>query len=191
MKKCSTSLDGVHLLQATVIEDDRGGFSEFFKSSTFEDLGLPSQFLQDNYSTSHRGVVRGLHFQVHPFAQGKLVTCVRGAIYDVVVDLRPGSTSFGKWVSVELSEDRFEALYVPEGFAHGFQSLENQSGVFYKCTNVYSKAHEEGIVYNDPELEICWPLPSPIVSSKDLELPSFEEWKRKGQVDEHAENEHD
>ena len=183
MKKRSTSLDGVYLLQPTVFEDDRGGFSEFFKSSTFEDCGLPAFFVQDNFSVSHRGVVRGLHFQVPPFAQGKLVTCVRGAIYDVVVDLRPGSTTFGKWVSVELSENTFEALYVPEGFAHGFQALENQSRVFYKCTNVYSKAHEEGIIYNDPELDIGWPLPAAIVSSKDLELPSFERWKQKNQMD--------
>jgi len=183
MRKRSTSLEGVHLLQATVFEDDRGGFAEFFKSSTFEDLGLPTRFVQDNVSVSHRGVVRGLHFQVHPYEQGKLVTCVRGAIYDIVVDLRPRSASFGKWISVELSEDKLEALYVPEGFAHGFQALENQSRVFYKCTHVYSKTHEEGIVYNDPEFDICWPLPSPIVSSKDLELPSFEDWKRKNQLD--------
>ncbi len=182
MKQRSTSLDGVLLLEATVFTDDRGWFSEFFKSSAFEDLGLPPVFLQDNFSVSHRGVVRGLHFQIEPFAQGKLVTCVRGAIYDVVVDLRPGSPTFGKWVSVELSEKKAHALFVPEGFAHGFQALENESRVFYKCTNVYSKTHEEGIVYSDPELNIAWPVRPPVVSPKDLELPLLESWKKKNNI---------
>jgi dTDP-4-dehydrorhamnose 3,5-epimerase len=182
MKQRPTSLDGVLLLEATVFTDERGWFSEFFKSSTFEGLGLPSGFMQDNFSVSHRGVIRGLHFQIEPFAQGKLVTCIHGAVFDVVVDLRPGSPTFGKCFSMELSEKEALALYVPEGFAHGFQALENDTRVFYKCTNVYSKTHEEGIVYNDPELAIEWPITSPVVSTKDLELPTLESWKEKNDI---------
>jgi dTDP-4-dehydrorhamnose 3,5-epimerase len=178
MIKRPTSLAGVLLLEATVFTDERGWFSEFFKSSTFAELGLPTGFVQDNFSVSHRGVIRGLHFQIEPFAQGKLVTCIHGAVYDVVVDLRQGSPTFGKSFSVELSEKEALALYVPEGFAHGFQALENDSRVFYKCTNVYSKTHEEGIVYNDPRLAIKWPIPSPVVSTKDLELPTLDSWRK-------------
>ena len=110
------------------------------------------------------------------------MTCIGGAIYDAVVDLRPESSTFGQWISVELTSDKAQALFVPEGFAHGFQALENNSRIFYKCTNVYSKPHEEGILYDDPDLNITWPIPSPVLSSKDLELPSFAAWKRKNNI---------
>jgi dTDP-4-dehydrorhamnose 3,5-epimerase len=177
MKPRPTAIEGVLLLEPDVFSDDRGWFMEFFKESTFREVGLAVRFVQDNFSLSRRGVVRGLHFQVEPSAQGKLITCIRGAIFDVVVDLRPDSQTFGKWESVELSEENKMACYVPEGFAHGFQALKDTSRVLYKCTTEYSKEHEAGIIYNDPDLGIPWPLPSPSLSDKDLNLPSFADWK--------------
>jgi dTDP-4-dehydrorhamnose 3,5-epimerase len=114
---------------------------------------------------------------VAPFEQGKLITCIRGAIFDVVVDLRPDSPTFGKWESMELSAENRLAWYVPEGFAHGFQAVEDSSRVLYKCTAEYSREHEAGIIYNDSDLGIPWPLPSPSLSQKDLTLPTFADWK--------------
>ncbi len=178
MKLSATSIEGLKILESVVHGDDRGYFLELYKVGTFENVGLPSRFMQDNISRSHRGVIRGLHFQIKPFEQGKLVTCLCGAIMDVAVDLRPSSPTFGKWESVELSEDNKRALYVPGGFAHGFQSLRDNTCVLYKCTTVYSKEHERGILYNDPTLGISWPLSDVILSSKDNSLPTFEEWKK-------------
>lgn len=178
MKATPTSIEGAVVLHPSVFSDDRGWFMELFKESTFAELGVPARFVQDNVSESRRGVVRGLHFQVEPFAQGKLVTCLKGAIFDVLVDLRPDSPTFGEWQSVELSELNRQALYIPEGMAHGFQALADWSRVFYKCTTIYSKQHEHGIRYNDPELAIAWPLPARFVSPKDLDLPSFAQWKK-------------
>jgi dTDP-4-dehydrorhamnose 3,5-epimerase len=178
MKTLSTSIDGVLLFEPSVFSDDRGWFMEFYRESTFQAMGLAARFVQDNFSMSRRGVVRGLHFQVEPFAQGKLITCIRGAIFDVVVDLRPDSKTFGKWESVELSDDNKMVCYVPEGFAHGFQALKESNRVLYKCTTEYSKEHEAGLLYSDPDLAIPWPLPSPSLSEKDLSLPSFADWKR-------------
>jgi dTDP-4-dehydrorhamnose 3,5-epimerase len=177
MKPSTTSIEGVILLQPTVFSDDRGWFMELFKQSTFGEAGLPVRFVQDNFSFSHRGVIRGLHFQIDPFAQGKLITCVHGAIFDVVVDLRPHSPTFGKWESAELSAENRMALYAPEGLAHGFQALGKTNRVLYKCTTEYSKEHEEGILYSDSDLQIPWPLPSPTLSRKDLDLPTLAEWK--------------
>ncbi len=178
MKLSPTSIEGLEVLEPVVYSDDRGSFWEIFKISTFENAGLPARFTQDNISWSHRGVIRGLHFQIKPFEQGKLVACICGSIFDVAVDLRPRSPTFGKWESVELSEDNHLALYVPEGFAHGFQSLRDDTCVLYKCTTVYSKEHEGGILFNDAELAISWPLPAATLSSKDANLPTFEEWKK-------------
>jgi dTDP-4-dehydrorhamnose 3,5-epimerase len=174
----TTSIDGVLLLAPRVFSDERGWFMEFFKEGTFNSMGLPARFAQDNFSLSERGVIRGLHFQVEPFAQGKLITCIRGAIYDVAVDLRLDSPTFGKWESAELTAENRMAWYVPEGFAHGFQALEDSSRVLYKCTTEYSREHEAGIIYNDPDLAIPWPLASPILSKKDLHLPTFAAWKK-------------
>jgi dTDP-4-dehydrorhamnose 3,5-epimerase len=184
MKLSPTSLEGLVVLEPVVYGDDRGSFSEIFNVSPFEDAGLPVRFTQDNISRSHRGVIRGLHFQIKPFEQGKLVVCISGAIFDVAVDLRPSSPTFGKWASVELSEDNHLALYVPEGFAHGFQSLRDDTCVLYKCTTVYSKEHEGGILFNDAELDISWPLPAAALSPKDAILPTFEEWKNKANLSE-------
>jgi dTDP-4-dehydrorhamnose 3,5-epimerase len=150
---------------------------ELFKQSTADEASLPARFVQDNFSFSRRGVIRGLHFQIQPFAQGKLITCIQGAIFDVVVDIRPNSPTFGKWESVELSAENPRAWYVPEGFAHGFQALADASRILYKCTEEYSKEHEGGILYSDSDLRVSWPLPSPILSKKDLELPTFADWK--------------
>jgi dTDP-4-dehydrorhamnose 3,5-epimerase len=177
MKPHSTSIDGLVVLEPKVFSDDRGWFIEFYKESTLGGIGLSGRFVQDNFSSSSRGVIRGLHFQVVPFEQGKLITCIRGSIFDVVVDLRPDSPTFGKWESMDLSAENRLALYVPEGFAHGFQSMEDASRVLYKCTAEYSKEHEAGIIFSDPDLGIPWPLPSPSLSPKDLTLPTFAEWK--------------
>jgi dTDP-4-dehydrorhamnose 3,5-epimerase len=179
MKPSATTIEGVILLTPTVFSDERGWFMEFFKETTFNEAGLPVRFLQDNFSLSHRGVIRGLHLQVRPFEQGKLITCIRGAVFDVVVDLRAESPTFGKWASAELSEKNCLAWYVPEGFAHGFQALEDDSRVLYKCTTEYSKEHEDGIIYSDEDLSIPWPLPSPSLSAKDLQLPTLAKWKEK------------
>lgn len=179
MKFRPTSIDGLTLLEPIVFSDERGFLMELSKASTFRAAGLPSQFVQVNLSVSHRGVTRGLHFQVKPVEQGKFVTCLQGAIFDVAVDLRPDSPTFGKWESVELSGENKLALYVSEGFAHGFQALEDNTRVLYECTALYSQKHEDGIVYNDPDLSIPWPVPAPALSPKDSKLPTFEQWKRK------------
>jgi dTDP-4-dehydrorhamnose 3,5-epimerase len=183
MKPDPTSIGGVTLLEPRVFSDERGWFMELFKESTFREIGLPARFVQDNFSSSRRGVIRGLHFQVAPFEQGKLITCIRGTIFDVVVDLRLNSPTLGKWESMELSAENRLAWYVPEGFAHGFQALEDSSRVLYKCTTEYSREHEAGIIYNDTELGIPWPLPSPSLSQKDLDLPTFHDWKKKNGLD--------
>lgn len=174
----TNSIEGLIIIEPAVYPDDRGYFIELFKSTTFKEKNLPVNFVQDNLSMSNKGVVRGLHFQTGAFAQGKLLRCLTGAIYDVAVDIRPGSPTFGKWESVVLSAENQRALYVPEGFAHGIQALEDNTKLLYKCTQLYSKNHEQGILYNDPTLNIEWAIPVTKISGKDLELPTFEQWKK-------------
>ena len=170
-----TELRGLFVLMPKFFEDGRGYFFEAHKHATFTSLGLPSEFVQDNISSSHRGVVRGLHFQKKPNEQGKLVRCLRGAIFDVVVDIRHGSSTFGRMESIELSEANRMGLYVPPGFAHGFQSLDDETLVLYKCTTPWAPQSESGIRYDDSTLAVKWPLTNPILSEKDLKLPSFKE----------------
>jgi dTDP-4-dehydrorhamnose 3,5-epimerase len=176
MQVKTTRLDGVLLFDPVLHRDSRGYFVEIYKTSVFE-KHLPSHFVQDNLSQSSRGVIRGMHFQVGSMAQGKLVQCLTGSIFDVVVDLRAGSKTFGQWEGISLSSENHQMLYVPEGFAHGFQALEDNTRVFYKCTNLYSKEHERGIRFDDPELAIKWPLTAEKISPKDLELPFFRDFK--------------
>lgn len=152
-----------------IFKDDRGFFFESFNEKTFKDAGYDLKFVQDNQSFSIPGVVRGLHFQKPPFAQGKLVRVLKGKILDVVVDLRLGSSTYGHWLSLVLDDERSNMIYVPEGFAHGFAALET-STVLYKCTNIYNKASESGINWADPYLNIDWQVQTPIVSEKDVEL---------------------
>lgn len=158
-----------------VFRDDRGFFLETYKRSDFVKFGIKEQFNQDNHSFSRKGVLRGLHYQLNPKAQGKLVRCLKGKIFDVAVDIRKGSPTFGKWVGVELSEDNFHMLYIPPGFAHGFVVLSEEAHVLYKVTNEYSPEHDRGIIWNDPTININWPISNPILSDKDRKWPTLEE----------------
>lgn len=167
-----TSISGLVEIFPRVFEDDRGMFFESFNKQVFENLGLPTHFVQDNQSFSKKGVVRGLHFQNAPFAQGKLVRVISGVVLDVAVDIRPDSPTFGQYEIFELRGDKNNFAYVPEGFAHGFVAMED-SIFSYKCTNVYNKESESGIVWNDPDLGIDWGIANPLVSEKDLILPTF------------------
>ncbi|TDE16750.1 dTDP-4-dehydrorhamnose 3,5-epimerase [Dyadobacter psychrotolerans] len=169
-----TSIEGLVEIIPRVFEDDRGLFFESYSEGWFKKLGLPTNFVQDNQSFSIKGVVRGLHFQKAPFAQGKLVRVISGRVLDVAVDIRPESPTFGKHEVFELRSDTNNMAFVPEGFAHGFVALED-SIFSYKCTNIYNKESESGILWNDPELGIDWGIENPIVSEKDIILPTFRE----------------
>jgi dTDP-4-dehydrorhamnose 3,5-epimerase len=161
----------VLLIHANAFPDQRGTFVELYKRSTFKALGIEDEFLQDNYSCSARGVIRGMHYQMHPKAQAKLVTVIRGEIYDVALDMRTGSPTYGKWVGVELSAKEHGLIYVPVGFAHGFQVLSEQAEVVYKVSQEYSPELERGVAWNDPALDIPWPIQEAILSPRDLKLP--------------------
>jgi dTDP-4-dehydrorhamnose 3,5-epimerase len=167
-----TSIAGLVEIIPRFFTDDRGMFFESYNETLFKSLGLPTNFVQDNQSFSKKGVVRGLHFQKAPFAQGKLVRVISGEVLDVAVDIRPESPTFGQYETFLLSSENNNMAYVPEGFAHGFVALED-SVFSYKCTNLYSKESESGILWNDPDLGIDWGITDPIVSEKDLILPTF------------------
>jgi len=169
-----TGFAGLIEIVPAVFPDDRGFFFESYRSEWNKYLGENLSFLQDNQSFSKKGVIRGLHFQKPPYAQAKLVRVVSGKVLDVVVDLRRDSETFGKSYSIILDSQRHNQLFVPEGFAHGLAALED-SVFFYKCSNVYSKNSEAGILWSDPELDIQWPFENPIVSEKDQELPPLQE----------------
>jgi dTDP-4-dehydrorhamnose 3,5-epimerase len=172
MKFIETGFEGAYIIEPTVFRDNRGFFMETYNRKVFEDHGISPDFVQDNYSFSQpRGVIRGLHFQYPPHAQSKLVMVMSGSIFDVIVDLRKGSTSFGKWFSVELSGSPFRMIYVPRGFAHGFCTLEENAHVLYKVDALYNPAADGGIRWDDPELGIPWPASQPVLSGKDSELP--------------------
>ena len=164
----------VLVIQTKIFSDKRGFFLESFKESEFISNGINKKLVQDNISHSTRGVLRGLHFQKNPKPQAKLVTVIKGKIFDVAVDIRKNSPTYGKWVSQILSEEEHNLLYVPEGFAHGFCVLSEEADVYYKVSNEYSSEHEDGIVWNDPNLNISWPLTDVIVSDKDKQLPLLE-----------------
>ncbi|MEX1240400.1 MAG: dTDP-4-dehydrorhamnose 3,5-epimerase [Cyclobacteriaceae bacterium] len=172
-----TGFDGLIELTPTVYNDSRGWFFEFYKESTLKQFGINMDFPQENISFSKKDVVRGLHFQLPPFAQAKLATVISGSVLDVVVDLRNGSKTFGEVYICPLDSVRRNMLLVPEGFAHGFAALED-SIFFYKCSNEFHKASESGILWNDPQLNIKWPVTTPIVSEKDELLPTFQELLR-------------
>lgn len=162
----------VLLIAPRLFPDERGAFAETYKHSDFTRAGIPEHFVQDNYSTSLKNVLRGLHYQLAPQSQGKLVRCLRGRIFDVAVDLRRGSPSFGRWVGRELSGDNGLMLYVPPAFAHGFAVLSDRADVLYKCTAEYAPEADRGILWNDPDINISWPLGAPpLLSPKDSALP--------------------
>lgn len=172
--KHETILEGVFELQPDVFGDKRGFFAELYNQQHFYAIGLGHlNFVQDNLSSSTRGVIRGLHFQGPPHAQGKLVSVLQGSVLDVAVDVRKGSPTFGKHVAVELTSEKLNMLYVPPGFAHGFQVLSETCLFSYKCTNFYNKESEGGLLWNDPELAIPWRDIEPNVSPKDQELPDW------------------
>ena len=168
-----TSIPGVILVKPRVFGDERGFFMETYKKSDFEKAGIDTDFVQDNHSKSVKGVLRGLHYQLEPEAQGKLVRCIRGKIFDVAVDIRRGSPTFGKWIGVELSEENKLMLWIPKGFAHGFLTLSEEAEIVYKVSGAeYSPEHDRGIRWNDPDIGIKWPLEGePILSEKDRIAP--------------------
>jgi dTDP-4-dehydrorhamnose 3,5-epimerase len=159
------------LVEPKVIGDDRGFFMEAYKHSEFATFGLVKPFVQDNHSRSTQGVLRGLHYQNPPMAQGKLVRVVVGEVFDVAVDIRKGSPTYGQWVAQNLSAENKRMLYIPEGFAHGFCALSDMAEVVYKVTKEYSPQHEAGVVWNDPDIGVHWPIKQPMVSAKDAQFP--------------------
>lgn len=165
----------VILVEPKVFPDQRGFFMETYKMPDFVAAGITRSFVQDNHSRSTKGVLRGLHYQHPPFAQGKLVKAIRGEIFDVAVDIRKGSPTYGKWVGAILSEENKHMLYVPEGFAHGFCTLSDIAEVMYKATNVYSSQSEAGIIWSDGYLNIEWPVKEPSLSEKDKKWPTLKE----------------
>jgi dTDP-4-dehydrorhamnose 3,5-epimerase len=173
VKVTALDIPGVSLIEPTVFRDDRGLFCETFHGQRYADAGLVKPFVQDNFSRSIRGTLRGLHYQ-EPHAQGKLVMALEGAVYDVVVDIRRGSPTFGRWHAVELSSDNYRQLYIPPGCAHGFCVTSEQASVLYKCTDFYSPQDERGIIWNDPALAIPWPVATPLLSPKDGRYGSLE-----------------
>ncbi|MCU0846295.1 MAG: dTDP-4-dehydrorhamnose 3,5-epimerase [Spirochaetes bacterium] len=161
----------VILIEPRVFPDGRGFFLESYKSSDFKKIGIPEPFVQDNHSLSVKGVLRGLHYQLPPKAQGKLVRVIKGAVIDVAVDIRKNSPTFKKWVAEELSEENHRMLYIPPGFAHGFAALTDDVHLLYKCTEEYSPECDRGIRWDDPEISVDWKIGKPIVSEKDEVLP--------------------
>jgi dTDP-4-dehydrorhamnose 3,5-epimerase len=170
------NIPDVILIEPASYPDTRGYFLEMFKSSSFTEKGIDLRFYQDNLSFSKIGTVRGLHFQKPPYEQGKFVSAITGSIFDVAVDLRLNSDTFGKYVSVNLSEENHRLLWIPPGFAHGFMALKD-SHVMYKVTNEYNKEYDSGILWNDPDIGINWPEILPIVSEKDKRLMAFKKYK--------------
>ena len=168
------SVPDVILIEPKVYSDDRGYFFEEFKKSEFLLNGISDNFIQENISHSKRDVIRGMHFQKNPKAQSKLVSVINGEIFDVALDIRKNSPTFGKWVGEILSNKNHRSIFIPEGFAHGFCVISEEADVIYKVNNEYSPNDERGIIWNDPSINISWPTQRPIISKKDEELPLFE-----------------
>ncbi|MCX6251355.1 MAG: dTDP-4-dehydrorhamnose 3,5-epimerase [Bacteroidetes bacterium] len=176
MEIIKTNLDGVLIIKPEVFADERGYFFESYNEEKYYSDGLTSIFVQDNESKSRKNVLRGLHFQVPPYEQGKLVRVMWGAALDVAVDLRKHSHTFGKWTGATLSRENKQMLWIPPGFAHGFVTLEDDTVFFYKCTNVYNKESERSILWNDPDLNVEWGVNDPVISEKDKLAMRFREF---------------
>jgi len=172
MKIIETIIPGLLIIKPRVFGDNRGFFLETFQKKRYKEAGLSQSFVQDNHSRSIKGVLRGLHFQIR-YPQGKLVYVSRGKIFDVAVDIRKGSSTFGKWYGIVLSEENHLQFWIPPGFAHGFCVISETADFTYKCTEYYHPADESGIIWNDPDLRIEWPIADPLVSEKDSKNPSF------------------
>jgi len=180
MNVIPTAIPDVLIIEPKVFGDERGFFYESFNQKSFNDAtGLDVQFVQDNHSRSRQGVLRGLHYQLPPHAQGKLVRCVQGAVFDVAVDIRKGSPTFGKWVGVELSETNHRQFWIPPGFAHGFLTLTETAEFLYKTTDYYAPQFERSILWNDRDIGIRWPIgdASPALSSKDQMAESLTKYR--------------
>ena len=182
-KKIDTSIEGVYVIEPTVFGDNRGYFMETYSKEEFKEIGLNYDFVQDNQSKSKKGVLRGLHYQ-SKHSQGKLVRVTKGAVWDVAVDLRTESPTFGKWYGLELNEKNKKMFYVPEGFAHGFLTLEDETEFQYKCTDFYYPEYDSGIFWNDDILKIEWPISDYgilinelVISDKDKNLEKFDDEK--------------
>lgn len=176
MKLIDTGIKGLWVIQPKVFADARGYFFESYNKDLFTKNNLNLNFVQDNQSLSHKGVLRGLHFQNPPFAQGKLVRVITGAVYDVAVDIRKNSPTYGKHYGAELTEENKMMMYIPEGFAHGFLTLRDNTIFSYKCTNFYNKASEESIKWNDPTVGIKWNVQDPLLSEKDTSGKDFKDF---------------
>ncbi|MCR9258112.1 MAG: dTDP-4-dehydrorhamnose 3,5-epimerase [Pseudomonadaceae bacterium] len=173
MKAIQTELPGVLIIEPDVFGDERGFFLETYQQSRYQDIGIEFDFVQDNHSRSQRGVLRGLHAQKNN-PQGKLVRVSQGAVFDVAADINPASDTFGKWVGVELNDNNMRQLWIPPGYAHGFQVLSETADFEYKCTAYYDPQDEIGVRWDDPTLNVQWPLKQPTVSAKDKQLPTLE-----------------
>ena len=176
MKLIKTEIEGLLIIEPTVFADQRGYFFESFRLDKLQEFGVEEKFVQDNESKSQKNVLRGLHFQRYPFAQGKLVKVVKGGVLDVAVDIRKDSPTYGKWFSHELNENNKTMLWIPPGFAHGFLTLRDDTIFQYKCTNYYDKASEGSIRWNDPDVNILWNVENPIVSEKDQQAPFLKDF---------------
>lgn len=170
MQIIETELPGVLILEPKVFKDDRGFFMETYHKQKYEKAGITTSFVQDNLSFSQKNTLRGLHYQ-YPHGQAKLVQVLQGSVLDIAVDIRRGSPSFGKWMSVELSGNNKKQLFIPSGFAHGFMVLSETATFIYKCSDLYSPADEKGIIFSDPDLDIDWPSGEYILSEKDTHYP--------------------
>lgn len=170
MKISETEIPGVLIFEPKVFEDDRGFFLETWRKDKYAEAGVKEDFVQDNVSFSMRGTLRGLHFQ-NPHGQGKLVQVLTGQVFDVAVDIRVGSPSFGKWVGIELSGEDHRQIYIPPGFAHGFCVMSEKALFSYKCTDYYTAECDSGIIWNDPDIGIEWPIADPVLSNKDAKNP--------------------
>ncbi len=175
MNFITTPFEGLIIIEPKIFRDHRGYFFESYNKAEFIKNGIPVEFVQDNQSFSNKGVLRGLHFQLRPYEQGKLIRVVNGGVLDVCVDIRKSSSTFGKYFSIELNERNQQMLWIPAGFAHGFLTLEDNTLFLYKCTTLYSKDSERGIRYDDPEINIEWGEKNPVLSEKDLQLPLLKE----------------
>lgn len=177
MKFSPTAIPDVILIEPVVHEDERGFFMETYHCDKFANGGLNHSFVQDNHAKSVQHTLRGLHFQ-QQFPQGKLIRCLQGGIFDVAVDLRPDSKTYGQWMGAELNDVNKHQLFIPEGFAHGYYVMTETAHITYKCTEVYRPENEAGILWNDPDIGIAWPGNSPILSRKDQNLPTLSEFAK-------------
>jgi dTDP-4-dehydrorhamnose 3,5-epimerase len=179
MEITKTNIEGLLIIKPKIFGDERGYFFESFRLDILRELGIMQDFVQDNESMSGKGIVRGLHFQNPPFAQGKLVRVIKGKVLDVAVDIRKKSPTYGQWHSIILSEENKFIFWIPPGFAHGFHSMEENTLFQYKCTNYYNKEAEGSILWNDPDLNVDWEIKNPLISDKDKNVPLFKDLQSK------------